>query len=319
MSINPELGDLRAFLAVFDLRGFHRAAEAVALSQPALSRRVRSLEELLGARLFERSTRHVSPTQEGRRYEPVFRRLVEDFDRSVMDVGAGRKQLGARVTLSCVPTAAIHFLPRVIERFNALHPGVAFRILDESANDGLESVARGESDFGVNFVGASQGDLEFTPLFEDDFVIAVPPAHPFARRTSVRWRDLEGRPLVGVSRSSGNRMLIDAALATEQVRLEWAYEVNHVMTSLGLAAAGLGIAVLPRLAAPPETTSLVARPLVDPRITRVIGVVERRGARLSPVARRFRDLLVAEWTRSDGSRPRRAAQASRTSRSGVST
>ena len=90
MSINPEIGDLRAFLAVFDLRSFHKASDAMALSQPALSRRVQSLEALLGAKLFERSTRHVAPTQIGRGFEPAFRRLVEEFDRAILDVGWSR-------------------------------------------------------------------------------------------------------------------------------------------------------------------------------------------------------------------------------------
>jgi DNA-binding transcriptional LysR family regulator len=318
MSINPEIGDLRAFLAVFDLRSFHKASGAMALSQPALSRRIQSLEGMLGARLFERSTRHVAPTQVGRGFEPVFRRLIEDFDRSILDVGGGERRPGARIILACVPTAAAYFLPRVIERFNALQSGVSFRVLDDSANDGLESVARGEADFGINFVGASQGDLEFTPLFEDAFVLACKPDHPFARRDAIAWRDLDGQRLIGVSRSSGNRMLLDAALVKERVRLEWAYEVNHVMTSLGLVEAGLGLSVLPRLATPiGERSSFVVRPLINPEITRTIGVVERRGGHLSPAARRFRDLLVAEWASPRKPRKVRAGQASKTASSGV--
>lgn len=311
MSINPEIGDLRAFLAVFDLRSFHKASVAVSLSQPALSRRVQSLELLLGAKLFERSTRHVAPTQMGRSYEPAFRRLVEEFDRAMLEVGGRDRQTGARVILACVPTAAFYFLPRVIERFNALYQGVSFRILDESANDGLEAVARGEADFGVNFVGASQGDLEFTPLFEDSFVMACGRADDLAGRAAVTWRDLEGRRLIGVSRASGNRILLDAALVKQRLRLEWAYEVNHVMTALGLVEAGLGLSVLPRLATPPiEHPAFVVRPIVEPEISRTIGLVERRSGHLSPAARRFRDLLMAEWASG-------AVQASRTSGPGT--
>ena len=319
MSINPEIGDLRAFLAVFDLRSFHKASDAMALSQPALSRRVQSLEAVLGAKLFERSTRHVAPTQVGRGFEPAFRRLVEEFDRAILDVGGLDRRSGARIVMACVPTAAFYFLPRVIERFNAMQPGVSFRILDESANSGLESVARGEADFGINFVGASQGDLEFTPLFEDDFVLACGPDHELARRDAIAWRELEGHRLIGVSRASGNRMLLDAALTKARVRLDWAYEVNHVMTALGLTEAGLGLSVLPRLATPPvASASFVVRPIVEPSISRTVGIVERRGGHLSPAARRFLDLLVAEWANARGKPGRAARQPRRTSRPGVS-
>jgi DNA-binding transcriptional LysR family regulator len=296
MRINFELLDLRAFLAVIDLGGFHKAADALNLSQPALSRRIKSLENAVGAALLERTTRKVAVTSVGRSFEPLARRLLTEFESSLMSLtDLGGRQSG-QVTIACVPTAAFYFLPRVIERFNAHFPNIRFRILDLSANEALESVARGETEFGINFTGTSHSELTFTALVDDPFVLACRHDHPLARRRSLSWKDLEGQPLIGVSRHSGNRQLLDAALTKADVRLNFFYEVNHLTTSLGLVERGLGLSVLPKLATPSgDHPIIVIKQIGDPVIKRTIGIIERRSGRLSPAGQRFRDMLAESW------------------------
>jgi DNA-binding transcriptional LysR family regulator len=231
--MNCELLDLRAFLAVLDLGSFNKAAQQLNLSQPALSRRIQSLEAALGVPLLERTTRHVAPTAVGREVEPLVRRLLDEFESSILSTTmVGSRQRG-QVTLACIPTAAFYFLPRVIQAFQEQYPLIRFRILDESANEGLESVARGEAEFGINLVGASSDELVFTPLLDDPFVLACRHDHPFAKRERLTWRDLEDHPLIGVSRTSGNRLLLDAMLSKEMLKLNWRHEVNHLSTSVG--------------------------------------------------------------------------------------
>jgi DNA-binding transcriptional LysR family regulator len=296
MRINFELLDIRAFLAVLDLGGFHKAADALNLSQPALSRRIQSLEVAVGAPLLERTTRRVAPTAIGRLLAPLARRLLDEFEESLLGMtGVGDRQAG-HITLACVPTAAFYFLPRAIERFNAQFPRIRFRILDLSANDGIDSVGRGEAEFGINFFGGSDPDLKFTPLVEDPFVLACRHDHRLAKKKRVAWRDLEGEALIGVSRASGNRMILDSALAKSDVKLTFLFEVNHLTTSLGLVERGLGISVLPKLATPPgDHPTIITKTIAYPEVKRTIGVVERRAARLSPAAQRFRDMLVETW------------------------
>ena len=297
MRINFELLDLRSFLAVVELGTFRKAAESLNLSQPALSRRIQSLEASLGAPLLERSTRHVALTAFGREIEPLARRLIEEFESRLFSISGVGDGQASQVTIACVPTAAFYFLPRAIKEYRSQYPHIGFRILDLSAGPALDSVARGEAEFGINFLGSSQRDLNFTPLVEDPFVLACRKDHPFAGRQSLHWKDLEGQPVIGVSRASGNRILLDAALAKTKVRLRWFYFVNHLTTSLGLVERGLGVSVLPRLGTPQEDHPLLTTvPLVDPVVTRTIGIVERRVGRLSPAAQRFRDMLTDSRT-----------------------
>lgn len=297
MRINFELLDLRVFLAVIDFGGFHRAADHLAMSQPALTRRIQGLEAAIGAPLFERSTRKVALTAIGRGLEPLVRRMIDELESSLLSIGdLGRVQHG-QVNIACIPTAAFYFLPRVVQAYNALYPRIRFRIVDEGASECLASVARGEVEFGLNLLGASDPDLTFTPLTDDPFVLACRRDHPLAKRDDLTWADLQGMPLIGVSKSSGNRVLLDTALSKSAIRLEWLCEVNHLSTSLGLVEAGLGASVLPRLATPQgDHPIIVTKAIRDPVIQRTIGIVERRHVRLSPAAQRFRDMLAASWS-----------------------
>lgn len=296
MNINCEILDLRSFLGVVELGSFNRAAETLNISQPALSRRIQKLEQAVGAPLLERTTRHVAPTALGNQFIPLVRRMLEEFDGSLFAIRDPGVNRGGLVTIACLPTAAFYFLPTVIRQFNEEYPNIRFRILDLPATDGLQAVARGEVEFGINIMGNSDPDLTFDRIVEDPFVLAARKEHPLASMERVGWGDLEPYHLITVHRSSGNRTLLDAALARSNIKLRWFYEVTHLSTSLGLVEAGLGISVLPRMATPQgDHPFLITRPIGQPEISRTIGVVRRRGGALSPAAERFLNMLMGTW------------------------
>jgi DNA-binding transcriptional LysR family regulator len=147
-------------------------------------------------------------------------------------------------------------------------------------------------EFGIGMEGAVHPEVEFRVLRRDPFVLACRRDHPLARKRGLRWEDLANEVLVGVSRRSGNRLILDRALLPRGIQPNWRYEAEHLSTSLGLVEAGLGVAVVPRLALPrgPHPV-LVARPLGEPRIDRATGVVLKRGAEPGPAARALLDLL----------------------------
>jgi len=294
MRINCEILDLQAFLAVLDQGSFHKAARNLNMSQPAVSRRIKALELALGATLLERTTRRVTPTSIGRSLEPTLRRLVCEFENCIFSLSDFGLRHPGELTIASIATAAAYFLPSVIKKFSVHHPDVRFRIVDLSAEEGLECVARGEAEFGVNFLGASRAELRFTPLLEDDFVVACRTDHPLAARKMLCWSDLVGHSLI-ISQKSGNRAVIDQALARSNLGLNWSFEVIHLSTSFGLVEAGIGVSIIPRLARPfaPHPTIAVV-PVRDPVIRRTIGVVERRAGQLSHAASAFRQMLVEE-------------------------
>jgi DNA-binding transcriptional LysR family regulator len=287
-----DLEQLRTFVAVGEAGGLTRAAESLHLSLPAISRRLTALEEELGVALLNRSTRRVTLTQTGREFLPRARRLLDELEESLLGIRETAAQRRGLVVLACIPTAAYYFLPATLAAFARRFPAVRLRAMDLSADGVLDAVASGAAEFGIGMEGAAHPEVEFRALRHDPFVVACRQDHALARKRVVRWADLEAQKLVGVSRRSGNRMILDRALLPHGIRPAWHYEAEHLSTSLGLVEAGLGVAVVPRLALPREPHPvLVARPLHDPQVHRATGLLLRRGAAPGPAARALMALL----------------------------
>ncbi|AWE95489.1 lysR substrate binding domain protein [Pseudomonas paraeruginosa] len=258
---------------------------------------MKKLEEGLGTPLLDRTTRRVSLTSVGRDFLPKARRLLDDFEDSILSIRELAERQTGQVTLACIPTAAFYFLPSVIRLYNEQYPKIRIRLLDLSANDGLESVLRGEADFGINMMSGQHPDIEFVPLVQEHFVLACRRDHELAGRASVTWTELADYRLIGVGRLSGNRMLLDHALSGLSWRPKWFYEVQHLSTSLGMVEAGLGVSAMPSLAMPADDhPTLVSIPLIEPQVTRTLGMVYRRGASLSPAAEKFVSILLEKWS-----------------------
>lgn len=312
MAINFDLNDLLAFRAVAELNNFRRAAEAVHISQPAFSRRIEKLEEALGVRLLDRTTRRVSLTAVGRDFSRKVQQILDELDSTLLGIrGVAATRMG-EVTIACVPSTVYYYLSRVIQRYREAYPKVRVKVLDASANAVLDAVSRGEADFGLNFIGAQEPDIEFTPLLEERFVAACRRDHALARKRRVSWQELAAFDFIAVSKSSGNRLLLDQALAGVPGRPQAVYEAQHVTTLLGLVEAGLGVAAVPSMAMPgKDHPLLVSIPLDEPVVTRHVGLIRRRGRSLSPAAQQlfdfFAELEVAQSARR-ARRPRAAAK-----------
>ena len=184
MAINFDLNDLLAFRAVAELSNFRRAAESVNISQPAFSRRIDKLEQALGVRLLDRTTRRVNLTAVGRDFHRKVVSMLDELDGTLLSIrGMAATRLG-EVTIACVPSTVYYFLPQVIQRYQERHPKIRVKVFDASANEVLAAVARGEADFGLNFMGGQEPDIEFKTLLEERFVGRLP-ARPSARQEAL--------------------------------------------------------------------------------------------------------------------------------------
>lgn len=292
MSMNFDLADLRAFVAISELGSFRAAADAIHLSQPALSRRIGKLETALGVRLLERTTRSVSLTAVGRDFSRKARSLLDDLEGTLLGMREGAAARRGEIVIACIPSAVYYFLPEVLGQYHRLHPGIRVRIVDESANGVLESVTRGEADFGIDIIGIQEPGIEFRTLLKEPFVAACRRDHPLAGKRKVTWAELAQHDFMTVDKSSGNRLLLDLALADATARPAWCYEARHVSTLLGLVEAGLGVAVVPRLAMPTGRHATLAMvKLVEPTVDRTVGLIRRSGRALSPAAEQLYRLI----------------------------
>lgn len=290
--INFDLQELQAFVAVAERASFRAAADDLHLSQPALSRRIDKLESILGARLLERTTRRVALTQVGRVFLERARMAIDELESAVLSIGDLAAQRGGLVTVACVPSVAYYFLPSVIRDYTERFPRIRVRIIDETANTVLNSVVTGRADFGISFFGTQEPDVDFKAVLREDFVLAMRRDHPLATRRSVAWEELSQERFMTVAKESGNRLLIDDALAKSGKRTVSAFEVSHIMTLLGLVEAGLGVAAVPQLAMPlTGHATLTSIKLEHPRVTRTLGLIARRGRPLAPAAQQLYNLI----------------------------
>lgn len=283
---------LEAFIAIADQGGFRKAAQAVHITQTALSRRLQNLESLLEVKLVERTTRSVALTAIGRAFLPQARRILSDLGTALLELRETGKAQRGDFSIACVPTVGIQYLPRILQEYSKSHPRNRIKILDHASAAVADAVLRREAEFGIQVAGPLHPDLSAEPLLEDRFVLICRADHPLARRTRVSWKELESHPLILAGEVSGNRPLLDEALRPETVTLQSFYEVQRSSTALGLVAEGVGAAVVPSLAiqkgAYPRIRVVA---LANPVISRQLVLVTRRNSHLSPAAQALYDLI----------------------------
>ena len=304
--MNVSLRQLRVFVAVAESSSFSRAADALALTQPAVSRNVTDLEQAMGLQLLHRTTREVELTEAGRLLLGNVSRVLEDLDACLQEVRGLATQRKGRVKVASSPTLSAHLLPQCIARGKQQMPDVNIQLLDRIQSDVLLSVRSGEVDFGVVIDPSEKQNLDAQTIVAEPFCLVCLSSHRLARKKEVHWADLAGQPLVLLDHASGSRRLIDAALQAHGAAASVVQDVGHTATIYSMVQQGLGLSVVPRLAIPvgwgkqAATSSksagsavLLSRRLV-PRVQRSIMLVKRQQRELSPVAHLVWDLIAAE-------------------------
>jgi LysR family carnitine catabolism transcriptional activator len=293
MSAEVSLHHMRLVSRVAELASFTRAAEEQRLSQPALSRTVRDVERALQVRLFDRTTRSVQLTAEGREFVAVAREVLGAYDAGLGRFARYRAGLAGDLTVAALPSVAAHLLPPVVRDFLAGRPEVRLRILDGNTTEVLAAVRSGTADLAVTASPERTGDVDVAPLCTDPAVAVLPPAHRLAGRTTVTWADLAAEPFLAFAPGSSLRRLTDAAFRRAQVEPASLVETQAVGAAAGMVAAGLGVCVATEQVLPLMSfVGVVSRRVREPEAGRTLAVVTRRRPALSPPGREFAELLA---------------------------
>lgn len=218
----PEIAELRAFCAAVDLGTLGKAAVSLRISQPALSKRLRALEAVAGAKLLERSPRGVAPTASGRRLYPEARRLLEQAD-VVERVLESAPRAQAPIELAVSHTIAEFFLPPELVAYQAdgRRPSVQLTIANSGAVRGM--VSEGRASIGIAAAGPrgeTEGeDLEELDLLEDEVVLAVPQDHAWYRRKRIPQELFLSTPMIMRDQDAHVRRRVEAELAERSLTL----------------------------------------------------------------------------------------------------
>jgi DNA-binding transcriptional LysR family regulator len=280
---------LRYFVAVAERLHFGRAAEALHISQPPLSRAIRALEDDLGVPLFARTRRKVELTPQGVRLLEETRRLTGQLERTVHELRAMASGKHARLRIGFVSLADYGgVLPQLLKQYKAAHPAVRLSLREMLSPDQAAALHAGELDFGLLLppvAGAAR--LEHIVVQRESFVVALPARHPLARsRGRVRLRELAGEPFVMIPRQIAPRLYdIVAELAAQAgMPLNVAQEAIQMQTVVSLVSSGLGAAVVPASVANIGRRGVVYRALADRHPRLDVWLAWRRGSLSQPAA-----------------------------------
>lgn len=244
-----ELFQLRYFVTAARSLHFSRAADELYVSQPSLSLQIARLEEELGTPLFHRRGRRVSLTDAGEALLPLAERILAQEKEARRVVQQVRGLERGRLSLCALPALDQHLLPPWLAQFRREHPGVEIRVREQRpAGAVARAVAEGRADLGFVHLPCEAEGLAVRPLLEDTFALVVPEAHPFAERNCVPLAEAVGEDWVWVHEAQSPDHPLMAACLAAGFTPRVVCESGSAQGVLALVAAGLGIALLPRLA-----------------------------------------------------------------------
>lgn len=279
---NVTLRQLAYFDALARHGHFGRAAEACAVSQPALSMQIKELEQTLGAALFERSGRAVGLTAFGE----VFAERVREILRSVDELGAlartSRDELAGPLRIGVIPTVAPYLLPRIVANLTQAHPELEIRLRESITPTLIRELGEGRLDAAVVALPVSEPSFEEVALFTEAFVLVRPLAD--AGKPAPAPETLARMKLLLLEEGHCFRQQALSFCSLSSVRPRELMDASSLSTLVQLVGAGIGVTLIPEMAVPVETRSApvsVVR-FEEPQPSRTIGMIWRKSSPIAP-------------------------------------
>lgn len=287
---------LRVFREVANQASFRRAAEALYITQPAVTQQIKALEEELGSRLFDRNGGKVRLTAAG---EVLLRRASEaeaTLSRAIEEIGTLEGEVRGGLRVAASTTIAQYVLPRLLAEFAGQHPGVRLELESANTQRVVEAVANGDAPIGLIEGPAHRQELQVERWLEDELMLVVPSAHEWAGK-EVSLSALGSARLLVRERGSGTREVLEQALKAANApvhRLQIAMELSSTEAILACIEAGLGVGFVSRFALERQRAlgTLAVVKVKGLRVTREFSMVHPRGPKTNAAALAFAEHLA---------------------------
>jgi DNA-binding transcriptional LysR family regulator len=296
---------LRAFLAVSKYGSFTRAAADLGRSQATVSIQVRELEGLLEVKLLERTTRRVKLTEAGTRLADELETGLWHIDQGLADARALSATRRNSIVFACVPSLAGPRIADILTSYKFPSGGVRLSVEELRSTDMIAALAEDRIDFGVGPCPEPQPpEVSFVPSISEQICVVLPPGHKQIGSAGFAVRDLANLPLITLSGAALLHRTIESAARDAGIKLNSRLEVGEVHTAIAMARAGIGVAIVPRLAIPARSDDDgTVLPFVGPPITRTIGLLTKAGKRMSSAATSLSRHIIAALVKDSQQQP----------------
>ena len=290
-----EIDQLETFLAVLTYGGFHKAAEALRVSQPAVSARIRALEDSLGVTLFARDGNSLSLSPAGKALRPQAEQLLRQVALARQVVHEHRPSDAGTLRIAAALSICTYFLPDVLKDYQAANPKVLVTLRSGNSMEVLKMVLDGEADIGVAR-SLLHPEVETTTLRDDPLILVGHPGHPMARKRQVRMEELESWPLVFFDRGSSDWTLTQGLFRRAGLLPNVVMEVETIEAAKRMVERKLGFSFLPQISVTDEfrQRKLVSIEILNGEpLRRNLDVIQPRHRALGRDAQSFLRLLQA--------------------------
>jgi DNA-binding transcriptional LysR family regulator len=285
-----DLRDVRAVCELSRAKGFREAAEMLAITPSALSRRVAKLEEALGGLLVKRTTRAMTFTPLGRRLVSRCQPSLQALDDSIEELARIARGMEGQVAVGSIPSVSHALLAPLVASFRAAHPNLRIHMKEADGASIAAAVVSHEVDFGLTTVADRHPELAAELVTHDPFVLVCSRSHPFARRRSLAWEQIAGERIMGYKASSSIRKMIDGALERVGVELLWFDQVDTLSSLMSYLNTGSFLGVVPKVVAG-QLPELATVSLSRPRLHRDVHLVRRSDEMLTPPAQQLWQMI----------------------------
>ncbi len=283
--------NLKTFITVAELGSFSLAGERLYLTQPAVSKRIKALEQELDTHLFDRIGRRVSLTEAGRTLLPRAQAILQAMEDSRRELGNLSSEVGGRLSIGTSHHIGLHRLPPVLRRFSRDYPAVELDLQFMDSEAACRAVQTGQLELGiVTLPSQPLADLDSTQIWSDPLSVVVGHEHPLASETELTPRALADHPAILPAHGTYTREILEQAIVPELGSLRVGMNTNYLETIKMLVSVGLGWSVLPDSMLGEE---LLALEIPGLTLSRQLGYVHHQQRTLSNAARAMLDQLHA--------------------------
>lgn len=284
---------LLAFYVVVRERSFTRAGKSLAISQPAVTRRILEMEQAHNVKLFERTSRRVVLTEQGKLLLSYVERMVALAEEAEVALKSMAGLKSGRIEIGTSRPVANVYLSTIAVSFKQRYPGVVPSIHVENSQWILDEVLGFRVDLGIISMKPRHPDLIVIPFLDEELVVVLPPNHAWAKRKAIRLNELEGKSLILREKGSGTRELLDSAFNKAGVKPTIAMEVGSNEAIKRAVEGNIGVAFFPPSVVEAEINqgTLKALQISGVRLALSFNVVYHREKRSSPMIRAFMEVL----------------------------